>query len=207
VKTTSFLYRHPDNCCCSLHCHHNLAVHPPNFLRQLPVRVRVLEFATEWNNSIEQPSRNTHPRCCCPRIRRSCRAPSPIFAAASHPISSKIESPPQISTSPSLEQLTDLVPLGRQRARSVGLFLLVCIIQWERDSRRALHRCGTCGTLTVAPRAFVLPGATRCDDVNVSQYQIESLLNVTVVGRSPPPKPPDVRRPKPRRYLTLASAV
>ena len=72
----------------------------------------------------------------------------------------------------------------------MGLASLVRIIRWERDSRRALRRWGACGTLTVAPRAFVLPVATRRVDVNVSQYQIESSLDVTVVGRSPPPKPP-----------------
>jgi hypothetical protein len=204
--TISFPYRHPDDCCWSLHLHQDPSVHPPQFSRQLPVHARVHEFATEWNNSIEQPSRNTHPHCRRPRIRRSRRAPSPIFATASRPISSEIKSSPRISTSPSPEQPTDLVPLGRQRARSTGLSSPGRIVRCERDSRRALHRWGACGTLTVAPRAFVLPVATRRVDVNVSQYQIESLLDVTVVRRSPPPRPLDVRRPKPRRNLAPASA-
>jgi hypothetical protein len=204
--TISFPYRHPNDCCCSLHLHHDLTVHPPQFLRQLPVRARVHEFATERNNSIEQPSRNTHPRRHRPRIRRSRRALTPIFAAASRPISSEIKYPPRISTSPSPEQPTDLVPSGRQRARSTGLSSLGRIVRCERDSRRALRHWGACGTLTIAPRAFVLPAATRRVDVNVSQYQIESSLNLTVVGRSPPPKPLDVRHPKPRRNLTPASA-
>ncbi len=39
-------------------------------------------------------------------------------------------------------------------------------------------------------------GTSRVD-VNVSQYQIESPLDVTVVGRSPPPGPLNVRRPQP----------
>jgi hypothetical protein len=93
--TISFPYRHPDNSCCSLHLHHDLAVHPPQFLQQLPMRASVHEFATERNNSIEQPGRNTHPRRRRPRIRRSRHASSPIFAAASRPISSEIESPPK----------------------------------------------------------------------------------------------------------------
>jgi hypothetical protein len=200
--TISFPYRHPDDCCWSLHLHHDPAVHPPQILRQLPVRARVHEFATKWSNFIEQPSRNTHP-FRRPRIRRSCRAPSPIFAAASRSISSErtrsrsttlcrtssrrsmrprrahpsrassgrrsrrwgrsdvrprlevhfvragdrdrgsgcarrrqavvrvtvangdrsaIEYPPRISTSPSPEPSTDLVPSGRKRVRSTGPF-------------------------------------------------------------------------------------
>jgi hypothetical protein len=165
------------------------------------------EFAAEQNSSIEQPSCNTHPHCRCTRIRRFCHSPSPIFAADSHPISSKIKSPPQISTSPSPEQPTNLVSLGRQCTRSMGLSSLVRIVQWERDSRHALRRWGACGTLTVAPCAFGLPEATCLVDVNVSQYQIESLLDMTVVGRSPPPKPPNIQRPKPRWDLALVSTV
>jgi hypothetical protein len=204
--TISFPYRHPDNCCCSLHLHHDLVVHPPQFLRQLPVRESVHEFATERNNSIKQPSRNTHPCRRRPRIRRSRRAPFPIFVAASRPISSEIESPPQISTSPLPEQPTDLVLAGRQRARSTGLSPPGRMLRCDRGSRRALLRWGPCGTLTVAPRAFVLPTATRRVDVNIFQYQIESLLDVTVVGRSPPPRPLGVRHPKQRRDLAPVSA-
>ncbi len=204
--TISFSYCHPDDCCCSLHLHHDLAVHTPQFLWQLPMRASAHEFATERNNSIEQPSRNTHPRRRRPRIRRSRHAPSPIFAEASRPISSEIKSPPQISTSPSPEQMTNLVPAGRQRARSTGLSPPGRIVGCERDSRRALLRWGPCGTLTVAPRAFVLPAVTHRVDFNVSQYQIESLLDETVVGRSPPPRPLDVRHPKPRRDLAPVSA-
>jgi hypothetical protein len=172
-------------------------------MRQLPVRARVHDFATKPNNSIEQPSRNTRPCRCRPRIRRSCRAPSPIFAASfpsdifrTHTVPfddvvpsivpsldasaastdesrivgssfasvgqvgraprlevhfvragdqdrgsgcarrrravvriavaegdrSAIKSPPRILTSLSLEASTNLVPSGRKRARSMGLF-------------------------------------------------------------------------------------
>ena len=57
----------------------------------------------------------------------------------------------------------------------------------------------------MAPCAFVLPAATRHVDVNVSQYQVKSPLDVAVIGRSPSPGLLDVRRSQPRWELALVS--